>query len=62
MMVMVYNLADTFFSLSHNDLIVAAVSFATPLFMSLGTLFCVGGLIWTQPAADIPSLAVVIIM
>ena len=46
-MVMVYNLADTFFlGLTHNDLSVAAVSFATPLFMifmSLGTLFGVGG-------------------
>jgi len=47
MMVMVYNLADTFFlGLTHNDLTVTAVSFATPLFMifmSLGTLFGVGG-------------------
>ena len=46
-MVMVYNLADTFFlGLTHNDLAVTAVSFATPLFMifmSLGTLFGVGG-------------------
>ena len=46
-MVMVYNLADTFFlGLTHNDLSVTAVSFATPLFMifmSLGTLFGVGG-------------------
>ena len=34
MMVMVYNLADTFFlGLTHNDLMVTAVSFATPLFM-----------------------------
>ena len=47
MMVMVYNLADTFFlGITHNDLMVTAVSFATPLFMifmSLGTLFGVGG-------------------
>lgn len=46
-MVMVYNLADTFFlGLTENDLSVTAVSFATPLFMifmSLGTLFGVGG-------------------
>ncbi|MDO4938419.1 MAG: MATE family efflux transporter [Lachnospiraceae bacterium] len=46
-MVMVYNIADTFFlGLTHNDLYVTAVSFATPLFMifmSLGTLFGVGG-------------------
>lgn len=46
-MVMVYNLADTFFlGLTKNDLQVTAVSFATPLFMifmSLGTLFGVGG-------------------
>ena len=46
-MVMVYNLADTFFlGLTHNDLQVTAVSFAAPLFMifmSLGTLFGVGG-------------------
>ena len=46
-MVMVYNLADTFFlGLTRNDLMVTAVSFASPLFMifmSLGTLFGVGG-------------------
>ena len=46
-MVMIYNLADTFFiGLTHNDLQVAAVSLATPvfmIFMSLGTLFGVGG-------------------
>lgn len=46
-MVMVYNLADTFFlGLTHVDLQVTAVSLATPLFMifmSLGTLFGVGG-------------------
>lgn len=46
-MVMVYNLADTFFlGLTHNDYQVAAVSFAAPvfmIFMSLGTLFGVGG-------------------
>lgn len=46
-MVMVYNLADTFFlGLTHDALQVTAVSFATPLFMifmSLGTLFGVGG-------------------
>lgn len=46
-MVMVYNLADTFFiGLTHDDLQVAAVSLATPvfmIFMSLGTLFGVGG-------------------
>ena len=33
-MVMIYNLADTFFiGLTHNDLQVAAVSLATPIFM-----------------------------
>ena len=46
-MVMVYNLADTFFiGLTHDDLQVAAVSLASPvfmIFMSLGTLFGVGG-------------------
>ncbi|MCF0133435.1 MAG: MATE family efflux transporter [Blautia sp.] len=46
-MVMVYNLADTFFiGLTNNDYQVSAVSYATPvfmLFMSLGTLFGVGG-------------------
>lgn len=46
-MVMVYNLADTFFiGLTHDDLQVAAVSLGTPvfmIFMSLGTLFGVGG-------------------
>ena len=47
MMVMVYNLADTFFiGLTHDDYQVAAVSLASPvfmIFMSLGTLFGVGG-------------------
>ena len=42
-MVMVYNLADTFFiGLTGDDLQVAAVSLASPvfmIFMSLGTLF-----------------------
>ncbi|MCF0136279.1 MAG: MATE family efflux transporter [Lachnospiraceae bacterium] len=46
-MVMVYNIADTLFlGLTHNDYQVAAVSFAAPvfmIFMSLGTLFGVGG-------------------
>ena len=46
-LVMVYNLADAFFlGLTQNDLQVTAVSFASPLFMifmSLGTLFGVGG-------------------
>ena len=46
-MVMVYNLADTIFlGLTHEDMQVAAVFFAAPLFMifmSLGTLFGVGG-------------------
>lgn len=46
-MVMVYNLADTFFiGLTNDDLQVAAVSLASPVFMvfmSLGTLFGVGG-------------------
>lgn len=46
-MVLVYNLADTFFiGQTHNDYMVAAVSLATPvflLFMSVGTLFGMGG-------------------
>jgi len=46
-MIMVYNLADVFFiGLTHDDLQVAAVSMASPvfmIFMSLGTLFGVGG-------------------
>lgn len=46
-MVMVYNLADTFFiSLTNDDYQIAAISFAAPvfmIFMSLGTLFGVGG-------------------
>lgn len=47
LMVMIYNLADTFFiSLTDNDYMVAAVSLATPvflIFMSVGTLFGIGG-------------------
>ena len=47
LMVLVYNLADTFFiAQTRNDYMVAAVSLATPvflIFMSLGTLFGIGG-------------------
>lgn len=47
LMVLVYNLSDTFFiGQTHNALLVAAVSLATPvylIFMSLGTLFGIGG-------------------
>ena len=47
LMVLVYNLADTFFiGQTHNDILVAAVSLATPvflIFMALGTVFGVGG-------------------
>lgn len=46
-MVLVYNLADTFFiGQTHDPLMVAAVSLATPvflIFMAIGTLFGVGG-------------------
>ena len=47
LMVLGYNLADTFFiGQTHNALMVAAVSLATPvflLFMALGTIFGIGG-------------------
>lgn len=47
LMVLIYNLADTFFiGQTHNALLVAAVSLATPvylIFMSIGTLFGIGG-------------------
>ncbi|MGN1027373.1 MAG: MATE family efflux transporter [Faecousia sp.] len=47
LMVLVYNLADTFFiGQTHNDLQVAAVSLCTPvflLFMAMGTIFGMGG-------------------
>ena len=47
LMVLIYNLADTFFiGQTHDDLQVAAVSIATPvflLFMSVGTIFGIGG-------------------
>ena len=47
LMVLVYNLADTFFiGQTHNDLQVAAVSLCTPvflLFMAMGTIFGLGG-------------------
>lgn len=47
LMVLIYNLADTFFiGQTHNDLQVAAVSLCTPvflLFMSVGTVFGLGG-------------------
>lgn len=47
LMTLIYNLADTFFiGQTHNDILVAAVSLATPiflLFMSVGTIFGMGG-------------------
>lgn len=47
LMVLVYNLADTFFiGQTHHDLQVAAVSLATPvflIFMAVGTIFGIGG-------------------
>ena len=47
LMVLIYNLADTFFiGQTHNALLVATVSLATPvylIFMSIGTLFGIGG-------------------
>lgn len=47
LMVLIYNLADTFFiGQTHDDLQVAAVSLATPvflLFMATGTIFGIGG-------------------
>lgn len=47
LMVLVYNLADTFFiGQTHDDFQVAAVSLATPvflIFMAVGTIFGIGG-------------------
>lgn len=47
LMVLVYNLADTFFiGQTHDDVLVAAVSLATPvflIFMAVGTVFGAGG-------------------
>lgn len=47
LMVLIYNLADTFFiGQTHNDILVAAVSLATPIFlifMSVGSVFGIGG-------------------
>lgn len=47
LMVLIYNLADTFFiSQTRSDILVAAVSLATPvflIFMAVGTVFGVGG-------------------
>ena len=47
LMVLIYNLADTFFiSQTHSDILVAAVSLATPvflIFMAVGTVFGIGG-------------------
>ena len=47
LMVLIYNLADTFFiGQTHNDILVAAVSLATPvflIFMAVGTIFGMGG-------------------
>lgn len=47
LMVLIYNLADTFFiGQTHDDMQVAAVSLATPvflLFMAVGTVFGIGG-------------------
>ncbi len=47
LMVLIYNLADTFFiAQTHNDILVAAVSLTTPvflLFMAVGNIFGIGG-------------------
>lgn len=47
LMVLIYNLADTFFiAQTHNDILVAAVSLATPvflIFMAVGSIFGIGG-------------------
>lgn len=47
LMVLIYNMADTFFiGQTHNDILVAAVSLATPvflIFMAVGTVFGMGG-------------------
>lgn len=47
LMVLIYNLADTFFiAQTHDDILVAAVSLATPvflLFMAVGSIFGIGG-------------------
>lgn len=47
LMVLIYNLADTFFiGQTHDDFQVAAVSLATPvflIFMAVGTIFGIGG-------------------
>ncbi len=47
LMVLIYNLADTFFiGQTRNDILVAAVSLATPvflIFMAVGTVFGIGG-------------------
>lgn len=47
LMVLIYNLADTFFiGQTHNDILVAAVSLATPvflIFMAAGNVFGMGG-------------------
>lgn len=47
LMVLIYNLADTFFiAQTHNDILVAAVSLVTPvflIFMAVGTIFGIGG-------------------
>lgn len=46
-MVLIYNLADTFFiGQTHNDILIAAVSLAIPvflIFMAVGTVFGIGG-------------------
>ena len=46
-MVLIYNLADTFFiAQTHSDILVAAVSLATPvflIFMAVGSIFGIGG-------------------
>ena len=47
LMALIYNLADTFFiSQTHSDILVVAVSLATPvflIFMAVGTVFGIGG-------------------
>ena len=66
LVVVIYNMADTFFIGQLGDpKQVAAATLAMPLFMfmtALSNLFGVGGVAWATPVAEVTSMVVAAVM
>ena len=63
LMILVYNLADTFFiGQTHDALMVAAVSLATPVFGAVyfAAFMGLNGLVWAQPVAYVLSIMIAV--